>query len=275
MTTSGDQDWAWVDDEDNTWVPPAIDTEQPSIARVYDYLLGGKDHYAVDRAFAAKLLDAIPDAADSARANREFLISATRTMAEAGIRQFLDLGTGIPTSPTVHEIARKSQADAAVVYVDNDPVVLAHSRALLSTEPGVIAVQHDLRDPAAVLSDTELRQALDLNEPIGLLLTAVLHFVDPAATPRIVARYVHQLPIGSFVAMSVGCTDGIDYSVIRQIQAAYAGTAMPAVGRTEVEIEQLFEGLDVLPPGIVDCYRTDTARVLCGVGVKRMPVLQP
>jgi S-adenosyl methyltransferase len=261
-------EWAWVDEDDSSWVPPAMDSGTPNVARVYDYLLGGKDHYAVDREFADNLLRAIPDAAETARANRNLLTDAVRTMAQAGVRQFLDLGAGIPTSPNVHETAREIHPDAAVVYVDNDPVVLAHCQALLATEPGLIAVRHDLRDPVAVLHDEHVRSTLDFSRPVGLLMLSVLHFVDQVSAPRIVARYLHELAGNSHVVITIGCNDGVDQEVIHTTQAQYRATSTPAIGRTEAEIAQLFEGVELLPPGLFDCYRSRSARILAGIAVK-------
>jgi len=145
-------EWAWVSGDDN-WAPPSIDTSKPSVARMYDYFLGGKDHLAVDREAAEQFIQGFPDVPTAARANRAFLARSVLAMTEAGIEHFLDLGTGIPTVPNVHENAWAHQPGARIVYVDNDPVVLAHNRALLSGEARVVVSAHDLRDADAVLGD--------------------------------------------------------------------------------------------------------------------------
>ncbi|MDQ1289553.1 MAG: hypothetical protein QG622_3119 [Actinomycetota bacterium] len=253
------------------WVPPVVDSTAPSTARIYDFLLGGKDNFQVDREAAAQLLTAIPDAADAARANRAFLAEAVGTLARAGIRQFLDLGTGIPTSPNVHEVARAVIPDAAVVYVDLDPVVIAHDQALLASEEGIHAIQHDIRDPGTLLTRSALRRSLDFARPIGLIMIAVFHFIDVRQGPVIMNRYLQALAPGSMVAMSVGCRDGVEAHVSPVVRAAYSRTATPPVGRTRAQIEELFEGLDLLEPGLEDCYRSSSARLLSGIAVKPAP----
>jgi len=267
-----DADWAWVDDTaEQGWVPPTVDENVASSARIYDHLLGGKDNFTVDRDAAAEMLTVVPDARDAARANRAFLVQAVDAMARSGVRQFLDLGTGIPTSPNVHELARAVVPDAVVVYLDKDPVVVAHDQALLSREEGVHTVMGDLCDPAAVLAHPVVRGALDLTRPIGLIMVAVLHFVELTQAPVVVRRYVHALAPGSQVAISAGSLDDVDPEAIRVVQEAYARSSIQAVARTRAQVEELFDGLELLGPGVHDCYRSRTARVLCGTGVKPGP----
>ena len=251
--TGDESTWSLDDDaiSDTDWVPPAVDDTKPSVARMYDYYLGGKDNFAVDREAAGKVMALMPDARDISRVNREFLVLAVRTMAAAGVRQFIDLGTGIPTSPNVHETARAVHPDAAVVYVDNDPAVMAHNRALLSRHPRVITV--------------------------GLLFIAVLHFVDHNTAPEIVNRYLRPLVPGSHVAISTATRDGVDPEVVRRVEAVYSGATAPFVYRTQPQAEALFDDLDLLPPGVVDVYEwtkgtpslSPTVRGLAGIGVKR------
>jgi hypothetical protein len=261
-------DWSWVDDDDN-WVPPAVDLSKPSIARIYDYGLGGKDHYPVDREIAEKFRAAAPDATDAARANREFLIEAVRAMAEAGIHQYIDLGTGIPTSPNVHETVWPIRPDARIVYVDNDPVVLAHNRALMRAEPRVAVLSHDLRQPASVLDDPAVRDLLDFSEPIGLLMIAVMHFVEVASGQAIVGRYLRDLAPGSQLAISSLSSHGIASEVLRRTEAAYGRTTgAPLTYRTEAEIFALFDRLEIIR-SVGDVYRSETLAVLGGLGVKR------
>ncbi|MBI3686072.1 MAG: SAM-dependent methyltransferase [Actinobacteria bacterium] len=247
-------DWGWADDEMD-WVPSDdVDISKPSPARVYDYVLGGKDNYPVDRAAAARLMEVVPDYPVAARANREFLARAVQTMAESGVRQFLDLGTGIPTSPNVHEVARTIHPDARIVYVDNDPIVMAHNRARRAVTPGILTVPHDLREPAAVLGDPVVRAHLDFDQPIGLLVIAVLHFVRLDLAPAIVAAYRVALAPGSYLAISTGCRDGMDLETLRKAEEVAASLPYPIVARTMAEIEELFDGFELLPPGLVDLH---------------------
>jgi len=235
---------------------------------MYDYYLGGKDNFAADREAAERALELVPQGREAAQANRAFLLDAVRAMARAGIRQFLDLGTGIPTEPNVHETARSIQPGAKVIYVDNDPVVLAHNRALLANEPGIVTVGHDLRDPMSVLDDPLVAQELDLSQPVGVLMIAVLHFVELTAAPRIVARYMAPLASGSRIAITATSSDGIDPAIRRRLEAVYANATAPIVYRTPAQVEELFDGLQILPPGVVDLCRFPSAHGLCGVAVK-------
>ncbi len=267
-------DWSWTD-EDDTWVPPAVDPSVFSVARVYDYFLGGKDNFAADRAAAAQILSIIPDFADVARANRDFMVRAVKFLADSGIRQFIDLGTGIPTAPNVHEVARQVAEDSRVVYVDLDPVVTAHSRALLAKSPGVIAIQQDLRQPGAVLTDERVRALIDFSRPVGLLLVAVLHFVGQDVAPEMLAQYRRALPPGSQVVIAVACRDGMDLADVTRLESMYAKSTAPLVLRNGAQVEQLFEGLDVVEPGVVDGVRWRaegpgcSVRTLAGIGTVR------
>jgi hypothetical protein len=261
-------DWSWVDEDDDDWVPPAVDLSKPSIARIYDYGLGGKDNYPVDREVAEKFRAAAPDATEAARANRRFLIEVAQGMAEAGIRQFIDLGAGIPTSPNVHETVWPIQPEARLVYVDNDPVVLAHNRALMAGEPRVVVLSHDLRQPAAVLDDPKLRGLLDFSQPIGLLMIAIMHFVEVASGQTIVSRYLRELAPGSRLAVSSLSSHGIASEVLRRTETAYGRTTgAPLAYRTETELLALFDKLEMISP-VDHVYRSETLAVLGGVGLK-------
>jgi hypothetical protein len=171
---------------------------------VYDRLLGGSHHFASDRAFAARVYATWPEAADTMRANRTFLGRAVRYLAgEAGIRQFLGIGSGLPTMADVHEVAQRAAPDTRVVYVDNDPVAVQHSRAVLAGTSNVAAIQADLRHPQQILADPELQGLLDLSRPVGLLLAAVLHFIPGAEHPAAhVAWLRDELPVGSYLVIS-------------------------------------------------------------------------
>ncbi len=263
-------DWSWTD-EGIDWVPPAIDPTKPSVARMYDYYLGGKDNFAVDRQAAEEVEKTAPDARLVALANREFLTDAVEAMAQEGISQFLDLGTGIPTSPNVHETARRFTKDARVVYVDSDPVVLVHNRALLAKDDHLLAIQHDLRQPMSILDDPQVRDLIDLSRPVGVLFVAVLHFVRHDIAPEILAQYRKLLVPGSYVAISAACREDLDPTMVRRLESIYAETNAPIVFRSRAQIEQLFDGFDLIEPGLVPLatWREDGPGApggLCGVG---------
>jgi hypothetical protein len=232
-------------------VPPGVDPSVPSSARVYDYLLGGKDHVAIDRAVAEKLLAAAPDARLVARANRLFLVRAVRHLAEQGVRQFIDIGAGIPTSPSVHEVAREVSPACRVIYVDNDPVVRMHAQVLLADAPGVASVQADLRRPAGVLADPHVTGLIDFDQPVVVLLVGVLHFVmdeeDPAG---IVAALRRRMAPGSHLVLSHAMAES-DPEAIAQLILATANTPAQSTFRTRAEVMALFAGFDLLEPGLV------------------------
>jgi S-adenosyl methyltransferase len=271
-----EMDWAWTD-EDSTWIPPEIDIEKPSPARMYDYSLGGKDNFEVDRAAVAKVAEIVPEFREVAVANRGFLVRAVDAMARLGVDQFIDLGTGIPTSPNVHEVAQQLHPDARVVYIDNDPIVMAHNRALRSRRPGVITLQRDLRQPASVMDDPEVREHLDLDRPVGLLFVAVLHFVRRELAIEVVNQFRRSLPAGSYLAISTACADGMDRGLITRLEQVYSTSPAPMVLRTTDQVEQLFDGTDLLAPGVTDVtrWRGDGTplpiRILSGVGKIRHP----
>lgn len=266
-------DWSWTED-DADWVPPDIDTTRPSSARMYDYALGGKDNFAVDRAAVEKIARLFPDYRQLAQANRGFLVRAVQHMAAQGLTQYVDLGTGIPTSPNVYEVANAAHPSPKVVYIDNDPMVMAHNRALRKAIDGVITLAHDLRQPAAILSDPAVRNLIDLSQPVGVLMVAVLHFVRRDVAPGIVAHFARALAPGSHVAISAVCTDGMSDEAIRMLEGIFANATAPLVLRTRSQIEQLFDGLELVEPGITDVatWRADgpigSVRVLAGVGRK-------
>ncbi len=233
--------------------PPAgPDPTVPSPARVYDYLLGGKDNYPVDRMVGDRMLTVAPDTRLVARANRGFLKRAlTLLTTEAGITQFIDLGTGIPTSPSVHEIVREVQPSAKVVYVDNDPLVKVHNDALLATDPGVITLQADVRRPLEILEDPEVQALIDFDKPVGLLLIAVLHFVSDSEDPAgIIGTFRSRMVPGSHVVMS-NTSAHSDPDAIAQIAAMTAGTPSQSTFRTRDQLKALLTGFELLSPGMV------------------------
>ncbi|MDI6410186.1 SAM-dependent methyltransferase [Streptomyces albus] len=228
--------------------------DKPHSARMYDYLLGGKTHYAPDRDAAVRAIEGWPGLPIAARANRSFLHRAVRYMVrKVGVRQFLDIGTGIPTSPNLHEVAQAEDPSARVVYADNDPIVLAHARALLrSTELGRTAyIEADLRDPDSLLDDRQLRTTLDFSEPIALTLVATVHFVPDHHGPfRAVRTLVDALPSGSYLLLSHATAD-FSAEEINNAVAAYRAGGIEAQVRSHGEILPFFAGLELLEPGLV------------------------
>jgi len=231
-----------------------FDPNVPNVARIYDWLLGGKDNFAADRRAAAKLLDAIPHAAIAARENRAFLHRAVRFLAdEAGIRQFLDIGAGLPTASAVHEIIHGAVPMPVVVYADNDPVVIRHAEALTDGAPGVAAIQADLRQPRTLLDLATKGNLIDLARPVAILLVAVLHFVPDSEDPwAIVNTYKDHMAPGSFVVLSHVTADHIAPSAEHQARQAYADASAPGVPRTRAQVLDFFGGLDMVRPGLVN-----------------------
>ncbi|KUJ68377.1 methyltransferase [Streptomyces albus subsp. albus] len=238
---------------DNSHTSGHIDSSRPHPARMYDYYLGGKDHYEVDQAAATDVLAVYPSAKTGAAANRSFMRRATRWLAtEAGVRQFLDIGTGIPTEPNLHQIAQEAASDARVVYTDYDPIVLTHAQALLrSTPEGRTAyIQADVREPARIVSAPELRETLDMTRPVALSLNALLHFVPDEFRPyEIVGQLMDALPSGSYLVLS-HCTGEFDPEIWDRLIDIYQEGGIPAQVRTRKEVEQFFTGLELVEPGV-------------------------
>jgi hypothetical protein len=261
-------------------VPDKIDITRPSIARVYDYLLDGKDNFAVDRAVAEKLMVSNLEPKRLALVNRDFLVRAVRFAVQRGVTQFLDLGSGLPTSPSVHEVAREIVPDARVVYVDNDPVVVVHNRALLTTDDGLATIAADVREPGSVLDSKVTRDCLDFDQPVAVLLLGIMHFIGDADDPDgMVGRYRDALAPGSLLVLSTGTSDGADPAMVSGTQEAYQDYRAPFRLRSHAEIQRLFDGFDLVSPGLVtmqEWHPTETtdrtplkATNLSGVGVKR------
>jgi hypothetical protein len=235
------------------WVTsPGSDPSQPAAARIYDYLLGGKDNFAVDRAAADKVLAVAPDQRRLARANREFAIRAVRVLAEAGISQFIDLGTGFPTSPSVHEAARRADPSARVVYVDYDPVVHVHNAALLAKDDRVVSVLADLRRPEVILDHPDVARLVDFSQPVGVLCAAVLHLVPDAEDPEgIVAQFRDRMCAGSYLVLSQFASDS-DPEAMAELRAVAAGTPVETYFRPRSQILRFFNGLELMEPGLTD-----------------------
>ncbi|HEV2637968.1 MAG TPA: SAM-dependent methyltransferase [Actinocrinis sp.] len=234
------------------WAPDEIDIERPSVARMYDFLLGGSHNFAADRALAQKSMQAWPDLPYLARANRAFMHRAVSHISRAGVDQFLDLGSGIPTGGNVHDVAQAVNPQARTVYVDSDPVAIAHSNALLGQVAHARVLHADLRDPQAVLGDPVLTGHLDLARPVAVLMISVLPFVPDEDDPaRLVAAYRDATVGGSYLAMSHGTKD-YEPKTTGEVQSLYAQTSQPGTFRTREQIRALMDGYELLPPGLVD-----------------------
>jgi SAM-dependent methyltransferase len=231
--------------------------DQPHTARMYDYYLGGKDNFPADRAAAEQALAAFPNARTSSVQNRAFMNRVTRHLAaRRGIRQFLDIGTGLPTSPNLHEIAQSVAPEAQVVYADNDPIVLTHVRALLTSAPeGRTAyIDADVRRPELILEAPELRATLDLARPVALSMIALAHFLPDEENPRaIISALLDALAPGSYFVLTHATADYDDG--MERLAAAYRAQGIPAQARRREEVLRLFEGVDLLEPGLTTVHR--------------------
>ncbi|MFU8871631.1 SAM-dependent methyltransferase [Micromonospora sp. SL4-19] len=231
-----------------------IDPSVPHPARRYDYWLGGKDNFAADRQSGDAVAAAYPAIRTTVIENRRFMQRATRYLAEAaGIRQFLDIGTGIPTSPNMHEVAQGIAPESRVAYVDNDPIVLAHARALLTSSPAgsTAYVDADLRDPERILSHPDIRATIDFDRPVGLMLVAMLHFLTDADDPYgITGRLLEALPSGSYLVISHATTDLVPREVAATAAPVTTTSMIDMAFRTRDEFATFFDGLELVPPGI-------------------------
>jgi len=234
-----------------------IDTTVPHSARIWNYWLGGKDNYAVDRAAGDEYAKVFPGIRDVALASRQFLARTIRYLAqEAGIRQFLDVGTGLPTADNTHQIAQRAAPESRIVYVDNDPLVLAHARALLTSTPeGATAyIDADLRDPGKIMADAA--KTLDFTQPIALILSGILgHVTDTGEAHSIVRRLVDALPSGSYLSLNDGTSVVAGAPYEEAAETYNESGAVPYVLRTPEEIASFFDGLDLVEPGVVSCPR--------------------
>jgi O-methyltransferase involved in polyketide biosynthesis len=251
-----------------------FDTARPNIARVWDYWLGGKDNFAPDRELAQKMVAVHPPSMLMARENRQFLGRAVSYVASRGIQQFIDVGAGLPTAVNTHDIAQQANPKARVAYVDYDPIVISHANNLLAKSPGVIAVSGDMRDPEHILADARLTELIDMAEPACVILSGVLHFVAAGTARDVAAVFARAIVPGSYMIISVGSgntSEGENFT------SAY--TAAQLYIHSEEEILSFFDGLDLVPPGVVpvrgwygDGLAPDlaprTATFLCGVAKK-------
>jgi S-adenosyl methyltransferase len=241
-----------------------MDTSVPHPARRYNYWLGGKDHFAVDRKSGDAIAAAFPVVVELARANRAFLRRAVRFLAESGVRQFLDIGTGLPAPDNTHEVAQRVAPESRVVYVDNDPIVMVHARALMQGDPrGRTAyLEADVRDPGAILRDPVLRDTIDLGRPVALLLVAVLHFLhDDEQTAGVVAELLDALPSGSYLVLSHGTMDFSTAAGVAAYEEMFASGGTDVRARPKATIAEYISGLRIVEPGIVAVsdWRADDA----------------
>jgi trans-aconitate methyltransferase len=236
---------------------PPFDTSVANPARVMDYLLGGNDNFPADQEAAEAILEVMPSVSQAARISRRFLVDVVRRlMLEAGIRQFLDIGSGLPTADNTHEVAQRTIPEARVVYVDNDPLVLAHARALLiSTPEGKCAYLHaDLRDTAQILRRTA--DTLDFSQPIAVLLIGVLHFIPDSEDPYGITRsLMAAVPSGSYLVIGHAQSDIQPEIMAEMVERYNEHSAVAGIPRTREEVTRFFEGLELMPPGVVPLHR--------------------
>jgi S-adenosyl methyltransferase len=264
------------------WVPPGVDIKRANVARIYDYLLGGSHNFLADQDVGRALAAVEPNVRAFARANREFLGSAVRFLSEAGIRQFLDIGSGIPTQGNVHEVAQRAHPDTRVAYADVDPVAVAHSKTILAGNENAAIIEADLREPEKILIHPAIEALIDFSQPVGLLLVSVLPFIADAEDPwRIVATLRDALAPGSYLVLCHGTDEGQPV-VIQALDKVYK-SSVPTKGgaRSRAEILRFFDGFDLVPPGLVyvSQWRPDSPAEVAGdpgqfwglVGVGRKP----
>jgi hypothetical protein len=239
--------------EEPTWVPPGADTKRANIARVYDYLLGGSHNFLADQDLGRSLAAVDPNVKALARANRDFLGRAVRFLSQAGIGQFLDIGSGIPTQGNVHEVAQQASPAARVVYADIDPVAVAHSRAILAGNQNAAVISGDLRDPDRILGDPATRRLIDFSQPAGLLLISVLPFLADAEDPwQTVADLRDALAPGSYLALCHATSEGRP-AMTKAVDTVYR-SSVPAGGtiRSRADILRFFDGFELVDPGLVN-----------------------
>jgi hypothetical protein len=239
----------WMSPEWDRATLPVASAIRPSPARLYDYYLGGKDNFEADRAAARKIRAVFPALSDAAWANRGFHGRAATWMARHGIRQFIDIGAGLPTMDNTHQVVQRITPCARVVYADNDRQAVCHARALLVSGPGVTAINADIRDPDALLDNQELRDLIHFTQPAGVLITAVLHFVADTDNPwQLVRRLMRAFAPGSYLALSHVTADGMPPAAVQAGTEVYDHATQNIYPRTRAQVERFFTGLDLLPP---------------------------
>ncbi|HVB44822.1 MAG TPA: SAM-dependent methyltransferase [Streptosporangiaceae bacterium] len=264
------------------WVPPGVDVKRANVARVYDYLLGGTHNFLADQDVARSMATIEPMSGAIARANRAYLGRAVRFLAGAGISQFLDIGSGIPTQGNVHEIAQQANPDARVVYVDVDPIAIAHSKAILAGHANAAILDADLREPAKILGHPSVRSLIDFGKPVALLLLAVLHFLSDEEDPgAVVATLRDALAPGSYLVLAHATAEGKPEAALAVATVYNRSVAAKWRLRSRAEIQHLFDGFELIEPGLVfaPAWRPDATGDIPGnstefgtlVGVARKP----
>jgi SAM-dependent methyltransferase len=238
--------------DEPSWVPPGVDTKRANVARIYDYLLGGQHNFLADQDVGRALAAVEPNVRAFARANREFLGQAVRFLCAAGIRQFLDIGSGIPTQGNVHEVAQRADPASRVAYADLDPVAVAHSKAILAGNDNATIIQADLREPEQILAHPAIEALIDFSQPAGLLLVSVLPFISDAEDPwRIVAALRDALAPGSYLVLCHGTDEGKP-AVMQAMDKVYKSSVATKGGtRSRAEILRFFDGFELVDPGLV------------------------
>ncbi|MFB9364630.1 SAM-dependent methyltransferase [Kitasatospora albolonga] len=233
------------------WAPPEVDIDAPSIARVYDYWIGGTHNFPVDRELAERVSAGNPDLVRTLRANRAFLRRSVRELSALGVRQFLDIGSGIPAEGNVHDVALAAHPDSTVVYVDIDPVAVAHGRAILAEEPRAAVFQGDLYEAERILTAPETLELIDFDRPVALLLAAVLHFVPDGDDPlKLIRQYTDRLAPGSYLVLSHAGADQVPRTA-PQAAENYRSAVSQVIWRSTEELAALFAGHQLLEPGVV------------------------
>jgi S-adenosyl methyltransferase len=238
--------------QQSDWVPDEVLLDRPNVARMWDYFLGGGHNFAVDREAAEQVIKAYPDLPLVARVTRAFLGRVVRFLIAQGVDQFLDIGAGIPTVNSVHEIARRVVPAARVAYVDIDPVAVAHSQAILRETANTVAVQADVRRPELIVDHPEVLRVLDWTRPIGVLAIAIFHFVPDDAEAQLIIRSLNEaLPRGSFLALTHATDDRVSPENAQLVERIYERTAAPFHFRSKQQITQLFDNFELVEPGVV------------------------
>ncbi|NJC70547.1 hypothetical protein HC031_12605 [Planosporangium thailandense] len=268
-----------------TWAPTGVDILRPASSRMYDYMLGGSHNFQVDREVADQAIAHMPELPFVLREGRSFLRRAVRFLVEAGVDQFLDLGSGIPTVGNVHEVARQVNPAARVVYVDNDPIAVAHSRAILGADPRAIALEADLRHPLQILNNPQVRGLLDVTRPVAVLLVAVLHFVPDSDQPTQIVRQLRDaVAPGSYLVVAHSTDDGAAPAGQASARGVYARSGNAVIARSQQQVAEFFDGWELVPPGVVrvplwhatddapvEAVPADADRFPGYVGVARLP----
>jgi hypothetical protein len=273
--------------DDESPVPGVrFDTSVPNVARIYDYILGGKDNYAADRKAAEELLRVLPDVEVACRENRDFLRRAVRFVAGQGVRQFIDIGSGLPTAENTHQVAQAVSPESKVVYVDYDPVVVTHARALLEPRPNVAVLDASLQRPGMIVGSETTRNLIDFTKPVAILLVAVLHFIRDDEDPYGIAGILKSvMSPGSYLVISHVTADSVSREETEAGMAVYDKASAPVVPRRYDEVLKLFDGTELAAPGLVSIsdWRSRRRRaggpmrslIYGGVGCKPAPPEQP